>query len=81
MLTLKRRFFYDQYFTERKIIAKPLNSKFSNNKKQAILAWGIILLRQVKGHVYNNVNSAKVNAINRTKYNFIQPLSVKINSR
>ena len=71
------RFFYDQYFTEKTIIAKPLDSKFSNDKKQAILAWRIILLRQVKSPVYNNVNSAKLKAINRTNYNFTQPVSVK----
>ena len=57
------RFFYDQYLTEGTIIAKPLDSKFSNDEKQAILAWGNILLRQIKSYVYNNVNSVKLNAI------------------
>ena len=39
---------YGQYFTEKTIIAKPLDSKFSNNKKQEILRWCNTLLRQSK---------------------------------
>ena len=55
------------YFTEKTIIAKPLDSKFSYEDKQEILS-------QVKSYIDNN---AKVNVIDPTKDNFTQPLSVK----
>ena len=35
------------------------------------------LLKQVKCYIDNNLNSAKTNLIDSTKYNFTQPLSVK----
>ena len=71
------RFSYGRYFTEKTIITKPLDSKFRNEEKQEILTWRNTLLSQVKSFIDNNLYSAKANVIDPTKYNFIQPLSVK----
>ena len=64
-------------FYGKTIIAKPLHSKFSSNKKQEILTWRNTLLRQVKNYIDNNLNPAKVSMIDPTKDNFTQLLSVK----
>ena len=45
------RFLYGQYFTEKSIIAKPLDCKLSNNEKQEILTWRSALLKQVKSYI------------------------------
>ena len=71
------RFSYGQYFTEKTIIAKPLDSKFSNDEKQEILKWTNTSPRQVESYIDNNLNSVKVNVIDPTKDNFTQSLSVK----
>ena len=71
------RFSYGRCVTEKTIIAKPLDSKFSNKEKQDILTWRNTLLSQVKSYIDNNLYPAKVNVINRTKDNFTQPLRVK----
>ena len=70
------RFSYGRYFTEKTIIAKPLDSKFNNDEKQEVLAWRNTLLRQVKNYIDNNLNLAKVNVIDPTKDNYTQPLSI-----
>ena len=70
-------FSYGQYFTEKTIIAKPLDFEFSNDKKQEILTWRNTLLRQVKSYIDKNLNPEKVNVIDPTKDNFTQPLSVQ----
>ena len=59
------------------IIAKPLDSKFSNDEKQEILTWKNTLLSQVKSYFENNPNPANAHVIDLTKDNFTQPLSVK----
>ena len=71
------RFSYGQYFTEKTIIAKPLDSKFSYDKNQEALTWRNTLLRQVKSYIDNNLNPVRVKVIDPTKDNFTQPLSVK----
>ena len=60
------RFSYGRYFTEKTIIAKPLDSKFSNEDKQEILQWRNALLSQVKSYIDNNLFPAKVNVIDPT---------------
>ena len=70
------RFSYGRYFTEKTIITKLLDSKFSNEEKQEVLTWRITLLSQVKIYIDNNFYPAKVNVIDPTKDNFSQPLSV-----
>ena len=70
-------FSYGQYFTEKTIIAKPLDFEFSNDKKQEILTWRNTLLRQVKSYIDKNLNPEKVNVIDPTKDNFTQPLNVQ----
>ena len=64
-------------FTGETIIAKPLDSKFSVDKKQEVLTWRNTLIRQAKSCIDNNVNPAKVNVMNWAKDNFTQPLSIK----
>ena len=54
------RFSYGRYFTEKSIIAKPHDSKPSNDEKKKFLTWRNALLKQVK---------------NPTKDNFTQPLN------
>ena len=71
------RFSYGRYFTEKTIIAKPIDSKFSNKEKQEILTWINILLSQIKSYIDNNLYPAKINVVDTTKDNFTQPLSVK----
>ena len=71
------RFSYGWYFTEKAIIAKPLDSKVSNDKKKEILTWRNKLIRQVTSYIDNNRNPAKVNVKDPTKENFTQLLSVK----
>ena len=71
------RFSNGRYFTEKTIIAKLLDSKFSNDEKQEVLTWRNTLLRQVKIYIGNNLNPEKVNMIDPTKNKFTQPLSVK----
>ena len=46
-------FSYGRYFTEKTIITKPLDSKFSNEEKQKILTWRNTLLRQAKSYIDN----------------------------
>ena len=53
-------FSYGRYFTEKSIIAKPHDSKPSNDEKKKFLTWRNALLKQVK---------------NPTKDNFTQPLN------
>ena len=64
------RFLYGHYFTKKTIIAKPVDSKFSNEEKQEILTWRNTLLRQIKSYMDNNLYPAKVNVIDPTKDNF-----------
>ena len=45
-------------------------------KKEKVLTWRSTLLKQVKTHIDNNLNSVKLNVINLTKDNFSQPPSV-----
>ena len=71
------RFLYGWYFTEKTIIAKPLDSKFNDNAKKEVLTWRNKLLKLVKSYIDNNLNPAKVNVIDPTKETFTQPLSVK----
>ena len=71
------RFSYRRYFTEKTIIAKPLDSKFSNEEKQEILTWRNTLLSQAKSYIDNNLYPSKVNVIDPTKDMFTQPLSAK----
>ena len=71
------RFSYGQCFTQKTIIAKPLDSKFKDDEKKEVLTWRNMLLRQVKSFIDNNLNPAKVNVTNPTKNNFTQPLSIK----
>ena len=59
------------------IIVKPLGSKLSNDEKQKVLTWICTLLKQVKIYTDNKLNLFKVNAIDLTKDNFSQPLTVK----
>ena len=59
------------------IIVKPLGSKLSNDEKQKVLTWICTLLKQVKIYTNNKLNLFKVNAIDLTKDNFFQPLTVK----
>ena len=55
------------------IIAKSLDSKFSNEVKQEILTWRNTLLTQVKRFIYNSLYPPKVNVIDPTEDNFTQP--------
>ena len=70
-------FSYAWYFTEKTIIAKPPDSKFSHDEKQITLTQRYRLLRQVKSYIDNNLYLAKVNVIDPTKDNFTQSLSIK----
>ena len=71
------RFSYGRYFTEKTIIAKPIDSSLSNDEKGEVLSWRNTLLKQVKSYNDNNLNPAKVNVIDSTKGNFTQPLCVQ----
>ena len=71
------RFLCGQYFTEKTIIAKPLDSNFNDNEKKDVLTWRNTLLKQVKSYIDNNINPAKVNLIDPTKDNFTQSLRIK----
>ena len=72
------RFSYGRYLTEKKIIAKPLDSQFNNEENQEILTWRNTLPCQVKSCIDNNLYPAKINVTGPTKDNFTQPPSVKI---
>ena len=71
------RFSYGQFFTEKSIIAKPLDSELTNDEKQEDLAWRKTLLKKVRKYIDDNLNPAKINAIDTTKDNFTQPLSIQ----
>ena len=71
------RFSYGQFFTEKTIIAKPLDFELTNDEKQEDLAWRKTLLKKVRKYIDDNLNPAKVNAIDTTKDNFTQPLSIQ----
>ena len=58
------------------IIAKPLDSKFSD--EQEILTWRNTLLSQVKSYIDSNLYPVKVNVMDLIEDNFTQPLSVKV---
>ena len=59
------------YFTEKTVIAKTLDSKFSNDKKKKLLTWRNTKLRKVKSYIDNNPNPAKENVIDPIKDNLI----------
>ena len=65
----------DLELIKKTIIAKPFDSKLSNDEKQELLIWRNTFLKQVKHYFDNNHNPTKVNAIDPTKDNFTQPLS------
>ena len=75
------RFSYGLHFTEKTIIAKPLDSKFSNNEKEVIVTWRNALLQQVKSYIDNNLNPAKVNVIDPIKDNFSSATQFQRDSR
>ena len=66
-----------RYFTEKLIIVKEIDSKFSNDERQEVLTWRNDLLKQVRSYVDNNLNPAKVNVIDPTDDIFTQQLSIK----
>ena len=68
---------YCQYFTEWKIIAKPLDCKINNYKNQEVLTSKNTLLRKIKSCIDNNLCLAKVNMIDPTKDHFTQLMSIK----
>ena len=53
--------------TTRTVIAKLLESKFSNDEKQGVLICRNTLVRQFKSYIDNNLNPARVNVIDLTK--------------
>ena len=55
------------YFTEKTIIAKPLDCKFTSDEKQEILTWRNIILSQ----------KLKIQIDDPTKDNFTQSLTIK----
>ena len=59
----------------KKIIAKPVDSELSKDKKQEILTCRNAGLRQVKNYIDDN--PAKVNVVDPTKDNFTKPLSIE----
>ena len=63
-------FSYGRYFTEKKTISKPLDSKFSKEEKEEILTWRNKLLSQVKSYIHNNIYPAKLNVLHPTKDSF-----------
>ena len=65
------------FFTEKTIIAKPLDPELTNDEKQEDLAWRKALLKKVKKYIDDNPNPAKVNVIDPTKDNFTQPLRIQ----
>ena len=71
------RFSYSRFFTEKTIIAKPLDSELTNDEKQEVLAWRKTLLKKVKKSIDDNLNPAKLNVIDPTKDNFTQPSSIQ----
>ena len=68
-------FSYGGYFTEKTIIATPLNSQFSNDEKEEILTWRNALLKKAKGYIDIDLNPAKVNVKDLTRVTVTQPLS------
>ena len=72
---------YGRCFTEETVIAKPLNSKFSDDKNKEVLTCRNTLKKQVNNNVDNNLNPSKVNEIDPTKYSFTQPTECQTNSR
>ena len=47
------------FFTEKTIIAKPLDSELTNDEQQEVLAQRKTLLKEVKKYIDDNVNAAK----------------------
>ena len=70
-------FSYGWYFTEKTVIAKPVDCEFSKDTMQEVLRRRNTLLRQAKSYIDDNLCTAKVNFIAPTKYNFTQLLSIK----
>ena len=64
-------------FTEKTIIAKPLDSEPTNDEKQDVLAWRKTLLKKVRKYIDDNLNPAKVNVIDPTKDNFTHSFSIQ----
>ena len=71
------RFSYGRFFTEKTIIAKPVDSQISKDKKQEILTWKKAVLGKVKNYIDDNLNPSKVNLVDPTKDNFTQPLNIQ----
>ena len=71
------RFSYGRFFTEKTIIAKPVDSQISKDKKQEILTWKKAVLGKVKNYTDDNLNPSKVNLVDPTKDNFTQPLNIQ----
>ena len=58
VLNFKKGFSYCQYFNVKKIIAKPLDSKFSNNEKEKVLTRKNTLLRQFENYIDNKCDGS-----------------------
>ena len=66
---------YVRHFHGKTIIAKPLRSKCSDDEKHVVLTWRNTLIKQVRSYII--IMLLLQSKYNRSKDNFIQPLSVK----
>ena len=71
------RFSYGQFFTEKTIIAKPVDSEISKDKKQEMLTQRNATLGKVISYIDDNLNPSKVNVVDPTKDNFTQSLNIQ----
>ena len=72
----KCRFSYGRFFSDRKIILKPLDPSLDPEERHEILAPRKCLLEKVKKYIDGDLNPAKVNVIDPNKENYKRPLTI-----
>ena len=76
----KGRFSYARFFTDRKVISKPLNSDIPQEEREKIMSWRRNILDKVKEYTDTNLYPAKTNIIDPEKENYQLPLNNRLHT-
>ena len=71
------RFHFGRFFTDQKIVAKPLNSNLSDAKKEEILTERNNIMKTVSDYINEYLNSSKHNFYDVQRKYYIDPKSVE----
>ena len=71
------RFHFGQFFTDRTIVAKPLNSNLSDAKKKETLTERYNILKTVSDYINEYLNLSKDNFYDVQREDYIEPKSIE----